>query len=235
MSHRNAGLAVYQGEPVADGDWPPIVDRDILDGVRAVLTQSGRRIGGTSSGRKHLLSGIALCGKCGKTMGSATGQQQRRVYVCKHCFGVTRDMARVDDLITELVVGRLSAPDAADMLIAEKRVDINELRDQAAALRARQDQAAALFADGAITASQLKTSTAKLSKTLAAVESKMLDANKTHVFDGLIGTRDPQTVWDGLTLDRRRAIIDVMMTITIAPAVRGARGFDPEQVQVSWR
>ena len=75
-------------------------------------------------------------------------------------------------------MGRLSAPDAAELLVADNRADINELRERAAALRARQDEAAALFADGAITASQLKISTAKLSESLAEVESKMLDANK---------------------------------------------------------
>ena len=44
-----------------------------------------------------------------------------------------------------------------------------------------------MFADGEITASQLKTSTAKLAAALAEVEAKMLDANKARVFDGVIG------------------------------------------------
>ena len=239
MSWRNAGLAVYQGEPVGDGDWPAIVDRDMLDGARAILTQTGRRIGGTSSGRKHLLSGIALCGKCSHTMGSAKAVDKRTdgrpVYVCKNCFGATRDMASVDELIEGIVVERLARPDARDLLIAEKRDDINELRDKAAALRARQDEAAALFADGAINASQLKISTAKLAAQLAEVESKMLDANRTRVFDGVIGAADPRAVWDGLTLDRKRAVIDVLMTITIEPVGRAARGFDPESVRIEWR
>ena len=86
----------------------------------------------------------------------------RAVYVCKRCFGVTRDMERVDELVAGVVVARLARPDARELLIVEKRDDITELRDKAAALRGRQDEAAALFADGAITASQLKTSTAKL-------------------------------------------------------------------------
>ena len=234
MSYRNAGLAVYQGEPVGEGNWPAIVDRDVLDGVRAILTEDGRRIGGTSTGRKHLLSGIALCGNCSKTMGSAKSVAGRLVYVCKHCFGVTRDMTHLDGYIREVVVGRLSAPDAIDLLITEKRDDINELRDRAAALRARQDEAAALFADGAITASQLKISTAKLSAELATVESKMFNANQTRVFDGVIGTVDPCAVYDRLPLDRKRAIIDAMIVITVLPIGRG-RGFDPTSVDINWK
>ena len=152
MSWRNAGLAVYQGEPVGEGDWPPIVDRDVLDGVRAILTDRAAH-------RRHLQRpqapadrdrGVRQVRQDDGIGSPSTGQ--RRVYVCKHCFGVTRDMARVDELIGAIVVGRLSRPDAADLLITERRDDISELRDRAAALRARQDEAAALFADGAITA-----------------------------------------------------------------------------------
>jgi DNA invertase Pin-like site-specific DNA recombinase len=235
LSWRNAGLAVYRGEPVAEGNWPAIVDRDVFDGVRAILTQPGRRIGGTSSGRKHLLSGIAVCGKCSQALGSGRAIDGRAVYVCKHCFGVTRDMASVDELVEGVVVERLSRPDAVDLLVTEKRTDINELRDKAAALRTRQDEAAALFANGAITASQLKITTTKLSAALAEVESQMLDANKSRVFDGVIGAADPGRVFDGLSLDRRRALVDVLLTVTIAPIGRRGRGFDPESVQVNWR
>jgi DNA invertase Pin-like site-specific DNA recombinase len=235
MAWRNAGVAVYKGEPVGEGAWPAIVDRDVFDGVRAVLTQPGRRIGGTSSGRKHLLSGIAVCGKCSHTMGSAKSTDGRAVYVCKHCFGVTRDMERVDELVAGVVVARLARPDARELLITEKRTDINALRDAAAALRARQDEAAVLFADGAITGSQLKISTASLADQLAEVESKMLDANKSRVFDGVIGAADPGAVWAGLPLDRRRALIDILMTVTIAPIGRVGRGFDPASVEIVWR
>jgi len=35
MAWRNAGVAVYKGEPVGEGAWPAIVDRDVFDGVRA--------------------------------------------------------------------------------------------------------------------------------------------------------------------------------------------------------
>ena len=49
-------------------------------------------------------------------------------------------MERVDELIEGIVVERLSRPDARDLLLVEKRTDINELRDKAAALRTRQER-----------------------------------------------------------------------------------------------
>ena len=63
----------------------------------------------------------------------------------------------------------------------------------------------------------------------------MLDAHKTRVFDGVIGTADPRATWDGLSLDRRRALIDVLMTVTIAPVGRAAVGFDPDSVRIDWK
>ena len=63
----------------------------------------------------------------------------------------------------------------------------------------------------------------------------MLDANKSRVFDGVIGAADPGAVWAGLSLDRRRALIDVLMTVTIAPVGRAARGFDPASVRIDWK
>ena len=164
-------------------------------------------------------------------MGSARTVSGQAVYQCKHCHKVSRNIARVDEMIVGIVVAILSRPDAANLLITEKRDDINELRDKAVALRARQDEAAAMYADGEIPASQLKIVNTKLAASLAEVESKMVDANKTRVFDGLIGAPDPRVRFDGLPLDRQRAIVDALMTVTILPT-RPGRYFDPTSVRV---
>lgn len=232
MAYRNAGLREYRGQPIGEGGWPAIVDRDLFDAARAMLTDPARRIGSTA--RKHLLTGILQCGKCGAAMGSASSAGGRRVYVCRHCYACTRDMVHLDELITAIVVGRLSAPDAADLFITRKHVDAAGLREKANTLRARQDEAAALFADGAITASQLKVTTAKLSRRLREVEAELFDSSRTAVFDGVAGAADPSAIWEKLPLDRKRAVIDVLLDITVLPARKGGRGFDPESVKVDW-
>ncbi len=199
---RNAGLRTYthteHGKPVTeivgDAAWEPVVDRDVFEGVRAILTDPGRRHCPTA-GRKYLLTALARCGACTQPLGSArTTRARAPVYVCKqkHCHGVSRSVARVDEFITGIVVERLSRPDAADLLIVEKRTDVNELRDKAAALRARQDEAAGMYADGTVNASQLRIMNMKLSAALTEIESKMLDANRTRVFDGVIGAPNPR-------------------------------------------
>ena len=105
----------------------------------------------------------------GSGRASSTGAP---IYVGKHCHKVSRDIARVDAWVIGLVIDRLSRPDAADLLIATERADLASLRDRAVVLRARQEEAAALFADGAITALQLRVTTAKIAAMLGEVESR---------------------------------------------------------------
>ena len=82
--------------------WKPIVDRDVWESVRRYLADP-KRFTGRSMGRKHLLSGIAYCGECGKRMGTCLkptkSGSKRVVYQCKNvgCMKIVRDLQhRVD-------------------------------------------------------------------------------------------------------------------------------------------
>lgn len=236
MAYRNAGVREYKGEPVGPGDWPAIVDRDVFDGVRAILTESGRRVGGTSSARKHLLTGVAVCGKCGNTMGSAVaGTAGRRVYVCKHCFGVTRDMAGVDRLVVGLVVERLSRPDAADLLVTRDRAEVAELRQKAAALRSQIAEAERDYDEGQIDARRMNARIDRVTAKLAPIDAQLHDTHRARVFDGVIDVRDVGTAFDALPLDRQRAVVDALLTVTILPAANKGTGFQPDSVSVDYK
>lgn len=217
VNPRYAGLRSYKGEIVGQAVWPAIVEENVWRGAVAVLSDPARlKTPRGGYGRKWLLTGIALCGKCGATVGS-TVSHGRPVYCCRSCLGFSRHQALTDEWVTAHVVERLARPDAAELLVDQKREDAAELRDQAAALRARQDELAALFAAGDITGSQLKTATAALAVQLDAIESRMFDANRTRVFDGLIGADDIAERFDALGLDRQRAVVAALMTVTINP------------------
>ena len=66
LRERNVALRVHHGEVIGDAAWPPILDSNLWEQVRAVIRDPQRR---TSSGTAaaHLLSGIARCGVCGAT------------------------------------------------------------------------------------------------------------------------------------------------------------------------
>ena len=91
------------------------MDRDTFDGVTALLTSPSRNYG--DGGRKYLLSGLAVCGKCGNTLGSEIQRGQPR-YKCKHCHGGGTQIENVDKFVLDVVAERLSREDAADLLLA---------------------------------------------------------------------------------------------------------------------
>jgi site-specific DNA recombinase len=41
--------------------------------------------------------------------------------------------------------------------------------------------------------------------------------------------------WDALSLAKRRAVVDVLITVTILPTGRGGRAFKPESVRIEWK
>lgn len=234
VNPRYAGLRVYQGEVIGPAEWPALVTEDVWRATKDLLSAPGRRRG-MPTGRINLLTGIALCGVCHQTIGSAVKYGQR-VYACKRrdCFAVSRQQSAVDEWVVEHVTARLARPDAAAILARDDQPDVAQLRDDAAALRARLDTLAVEFADGELTPSQMRIATDRLKSKLAAVESQMFNANTHRLFDGVIGAADVRAAFDSLPLDRRRAIVDALVTITVLPIGKGG-AFDPSKIRIDWK
>ena len=56
------------------------------------------------------------------------------------------------------------------------------------------------------------------------------------MFDGLpLGEPEVAKAVSRLTPDRLRAVLDVLMTVTVAPVGKGGHVFNPQRVQVNWR
>jgi DNA invertase Pin-like site-specific DNA recombinase len=230
-SPRNAGLRTFRKQVVGAGGWPAIVDREVWQGVADRLADPGRRYG-PSRARRHLLSNIARCGACGAGLGSGVNSRGGLIYCCKACNRVSRNGAWLDAIAIEAVVARLSRADAIELVQPEERDDLGELHERARALRARLDALATEFADGELTPSQLKTATARIREQLAAIDAAILDAQATHVFDGVLGADDVAAAFDGLSLDRQRAVIDAVVAITVNPSGRCGRVLKREDVDV---
>lgn len=238
---RNAGLRTYRGEVVGQASWPALVDETTWRAAVAVLTDVTRK---TSPGfaTRWLLSSLARCGVCGATVSSAGAARTRvdgsrpTVYRCRSRKHVARDAVPVDNLVSRVVVARLSQPDAAALLVDDSAPDAELLRGQAQALRSRLDTLAVEFADGTLTGGQLRVATERLRSRLADVEAAQAHASRVPVLVDLVGVADVAKAWESLPFDRKRAVIDTLMTVTIEPEpVRGARHFRPELVHIEWR
>ncbi|WP_395727145.1 recombinase family protein [Nakamurella sp.] len=235
---RNAGIRVHRGEEIGVGDWPPIYDRDTHDRVAALLTNPARTQN-RGSERKHLLSLLARCGRCDTpTMIVNTGgtSTRRPYYVCRDCHRCARVQEPVDELVSEMMIARLSQPDAISVLTPPDRADdLADAENRHAAIKARLDLAADQYADDLITADQLGRISARLTAQMDAIRTQ-ITALLPRADLGELAGPDARAKWESASLDVRRAAIDTLLVITILPeAPKGRAPFNPESVRVEWR
>jgi hypothetical protein len=230
---RNAGLRVHHGQVLGDGAWEPIIDTGTYDQLRAILADPQRRTS-VSTAAAHLLSGIARCGVCGGSMRAGKSRQVDS-YRCQARSCVSRNRRDVDDYITRLVVARLSRDDAAAVLTPDRGDERQQAVAEARQLRARLDLAADEYAEGRIGIRQVERITARLRPQLDAAEARLRIVDDSPLLDGIIGRPDAAKVWEALPLTRRRAIVDLLMSVRILRAQQGARQFDPGSIEITWR
>lgn len=237
MRPRNAGLRVHHDEVVGHGQWAPILSAEDFHQIEAILSNPARRTNPGRNGRVHLLSGLARCGVCDTpvTVGKSKPYKgkSKPVYRCPAAH-VLRDQASVDDLITRIILGRVAMPDAADLLVERDQID----QAQAAAsriyeLQDRLNDAAQAFAAGTITMAQLTTINASVRPLLEAAQTEAATPSRAKVLGDLVTAKDPATVWEQMTPQRRRAVVDLLVKVRILRTTSGPR-FDPDGVEVTW-
>ncbi len=230
---RYAGVLVRNGEVMGPGVWPAILDVDTHRAVVAILSDPARRRPGAP--RRYLLSGVATCGVCGRRCYGAT-EKRGPLYLCQTRAHVVRRAEQIEELVEETVIARLSRPDAAELFA---RPDTS---DRAAALaqsvqqtRARLDGLAEAFASGSIDAVQLGAGSKRLRPVLARDTAELAALAQAPILAPLVGVADVRARWSALSVEDRREVIAQLMSITIDPAGRGARTFDPQSVRIAWR
>jgi DNA invertase Pin-like site-specific DNA recombinase len=260
---RNAGLVESRGEIVGKAEWPAIVDEDRWRACRDLLLNPDRRTQhGTA--RVWLGSGLYRCW-CGSTLKGGTagtgertkaaqrGRQPGRAtvaaYRCRENPGhVTRRAVNLDQYVTDHAIERLSRPDAAELLLpARPRLEpVEDLAAAANALRAKLESIAADYAADAITRAQMLKMTADTRARLDQVEAKATRRATVSVLASLpLGTPDIAEQWKGYHLDKQRAIIDALMTVTVHRARRGRPPgfkmgagetyFDEDTIEIDWK
>lgn len=230
---RVAGRVVYRGDDMGI-QGPAILDEQTFDRLTAVLSDPRRRTAPSTTAR-HLLSGIALCGRpeCGREpmFYTANGADRVPVYRCRRCYG-TRHRDRVDEVVRAVIARRLSRPDAARIFAAG--ADVADLRSRAAEIRSRRDALAALLADGVLSPDAVREQATKLAGHLAEVEREIDSASGTSPVAAVLAHDDVAHALDALPLPDMREVIRALCEVVILPAGKGVR-FSPEQVAIEWR
>jgi DNA invertase Pin-like site-specific DNA recombinase len=218
----------------APAQWDAIVSDEDYHSLRRLLADPKRHTG-RSPGRKHLLSGIALCGHCKHplTSGSrqAKGRGRKPVYICKArgCQRILRDLASVDSVVVDTITTVLARPDWASVL-TKPAVSAEAIRDQ---INELQRQIAATehdYVNNDISAKLMNAKIGQINAKLQPLQDKLLGLHVSSDVKTLAGKRDARKRFDALPLDRKRNVIAAMAVVTVHPQSRGR--FDPTAVTV---
>lgn len=233
LNPRYAGTVSYNGSVMGTGRWPVILDAETQSQLADVLRDPARRVQqGTTI--KWLLSGIALCGRCGEpTFASPMGPRDGRwmVYRCRTGH-LARRLDLVDEVVEGVMVARLRRRDALRLLGEPE--DVSRLRSLCADLRERRDAVGELVADGLLSPAAARTQAEKLAVQIRDAEARIGGVEQASPAAAVAQSDDPQATWNALPIRNRRGIIETLATVTLLPAGKGVR-FDPEHVQIEWR
>jgi hypothetical protein len=232
-----------EDEPEGTVRWPAMISMADSDRVRALLTRPDRRIT-TGGSRKHLLSGILHCARCGHPM---VGRSSRGVlrYCCNKnpdggkaaCGGTFITAAPTDDHIRELVLTALDSPE----MVARLRQRETPKPDLHARIHADEDDLDALAADfgaGAISRSEWKSARLPILARLEAARARLAQSTQTTALDSFVGpVEDMLARWTGVNVSQRRAVISAVLEklVVHSAPVMGRNRFDTDRLEPVWR
>lgn len=224
---------------VGPAAWPGVVAEQTWRAAVALLT-SPERAKPARSGT-GLLTGVALCGVCGAPVhgGGAPASPTKpayRTYRCTAALGhVGRAAEPVEWFVGEVIVERLSRPGAERLLEGVNRPDADEVRDRILELRTRRRNILDLVEDGTYTSAEARLRVGRLDRQILDANAELADAGRADILGPLVGADDVRVAWEGLGTDRRRAVIDALVVVTLMPPGRGTRTFRPESVVIKPR
>ncbi|MCV7579576.1 recombinase family protein [Micrococcus luteus] len=230
LNPRNAGLRAYKGEIVGKAAWSPIVSEATFQAARDRL--QGRSTGKGGGTGKHLLIGVAQCGVCDGPVGTSYTSSGARQYSCR-AGHVSRSAERVEQYVEATIVEILTRHGVRAFLRRAEPAQV-DLTNEADALRARQEALMTEFADGELSASQLRTANARIKERLAEITARMVTSESNAALRPLMDVDDIATAWETLDIPRRRAVIDALANVRIMRTTKGFK-FDPSSVEITPR
>jgi site-specific DNA recombinase len=227
-SPRLAGLREWQGKTYP-AQWPAIFDVDTHERLVRLFSDPSRRV--HVVGRKrHLLAGIARCGKCGGPLyhQAPYGAKKEATYRCvtgpagKGCGGVSVNADVLDEYVTGAVLDSLESPRVQEAVQAGKDTSAPRRAELLEEIRRAQEKRAEArrdWADDVIDKEDwldIKQRTeARIAK--ARTEYDRLSGSAT-VFGDIPASDVVRDAWAGWNTDRRRAAVkSVLNRVTVAP------------------
>ncbi|MEV6830678.1 recombinase family protein [Amycolatopsis sp. NPDC051102] len=227
-----AGLRVFRGKVIGKGSWPAIITEEEHNAVVAKLGDPSRR--GVKDGTrvKYLLTGILLCSVCEEAVTSGRCGRHR-TYRCKNGH-LSRNMAKTDSVVVELVLLRLASEAAREFFQYDGQAkELTEAVQTAQDLRARLDGFTDKAADGELSPERLSRIEAKLLPKIRAAEERARQIGVSPVVAELVGPQAPE-VWETLSVTQKRAVLRAVVRPRLLPTAGGRAPFNPRNITLSW-
>lgn len=257
VSARISGRREHHGAIVGQAVWKGIISAEDGDRLRAMLGRArGRRPGPPT---RFLLTGFLRCGRCGVALAAsraatrvaerASGEKYATLaYACSRhprsrptaCGRLRVRAAALEELLTEMTFAAVDsaklAARIADRRRGEERVTA---LDDVTAIEADLQRLAADFGEGRVPYSEWTAARGPLERRLSDARRRLDVENGTLPLNGYTGkTGALRKAWPSLSIDRRRAILGVVLdSVTVKPAnpATPRNRFDPERIEVAWR
>lgn len=147
---------------------------------------------------------------------------------------MSRNRADLDAFVTALAVGRLGRTDAVDLLRPpDDSTPPGYGRGGRAARPAR--HRSRRLRRRMLDREQFHRITERLRPLLAAAQARARVVDSSPVLAGLADAPDVEAAWQSLSLARRRAVVDLLLTVRVLRTQPGARTFDPACIEIAWR
>ncbi|WP_239154423.1 recombinase family protein [Amycolatopsis sp. FDAARGOS 1241] len=232
---RYAGWSMLAGEIVRDesgrpvqGQWEPIVQDSLWLDVQRRLDDPKRKSNKTGTDRKHLGSGLYLCGICDRPVKAHN--------VRYRCAGhVMRTRAAVDAFVLEIVRARLARLDLSDLLPTVQEAEIDQLHEQIEQARGRIERARADYRAELIDGPLYKEIKAEAEASIQRLDAERLSLSASPATAAILAAEDPVEAFDNADLATRRAVIDMLAVVRLFPAPRGLKVFNPDTVKIQPR
>lgn len=242
LSGRIAGIRDHHGEPAGPAAWPAIISEAKHQQILA--TFQTKKVSGRRAPRRYLLSGLLLCGKCGKRLYSSARGERRR-YVCMSgpdhggCGALTIVAQPVEEWIAAAVLMRLDTPVMNDALAGRAAADERQvaLLAELESAQSRMNELSEMYAADEISRREWMTARISLEARVSGAQKQLDQIAGTNALDGLVGQGGALTAsWDSLNLDRQVAIVRAVLdTATILPGVLGSRSVDYHRIVPAWQ
>jgi site-specific DNA recombinase len=244
-----AGLAAHTSKvkdettgeirPVANlkpGPWDAILEQDVWERLCEKLNNPPADAN-RGNEPKYLLTGIAKCGICNdgtsvRANGSGT-LRGKKGYQCEKVAHIHRNIELVDVWVERNITAYISQ-NGIDILkpASREEIDTIALRAEAKKLRERKAAQVRMHALGEIDDSDLVTGLRAIRDRLSVIEAQLAQADKPDPIPEFRHHGPTRQIWASLGLPRKRAIIRMLVDITMLPTARRGPGFDPDSVRI---